>query len=239
MAKVLIPSINVGDQITNADLNSFGSSLAATSTALNNDNVRTQGIDRRNLASDAVYGTGVTTSLYYGSANVDFTIPLTLAAISHPTTANTWIAVGMNGVALGDNPITLSHGDKVIVYCSFEYHVNVNATYSLFAPTVKGCYQVDFAIHRSINGGAFSSVSGTQRSSNLVGVGMNVLPDASARHYIPRASMTIVTVYENTSGSDVEYRAALFGSAHRSLDPATLIEAVVTQAQMFAKIVRR
>ena len=238
MALVTVPDIKTGNQITSTDINSFGSSLTATSTNLNDDNVRDQGIDRRNLASDSVTKTNTSQSMSSRSEN-HHQIPLSLAIIPHPSTANTWIAVGMNGVALGDNPITLSHGDKVIVYCSFEYHVNVNATYSLFAPTVKGCYQVDFAIHRSINGGAFSSVSGTQRSSNLVGVGMNVLPDASARHYIPRASMTIVTVYENTSGSDVEYRAALFGSAHRSLDPATLIEAVVTQAQMFAKIVRR
>ena len=60
MGIVAIPSINVGDEITSTTINTFIASVNALPTTINEDNVRDQGIDRRNIAARLlIFGTRV------------------------------------------------------------------------------------------------------------------------------------------------------------------------------------
>ena len=59
------------------------------------------------------------------------------------------------------------------------------------------------------------------------------------RHFLPKASMTIVTVLHNTTGSSKNYEVALGACATRSLSTGLSVEAIVKYVQMSAKIVRK
>tara|TARA_R110002167_G_scaffold126962_1_gene308143 strand:+ start:841 stop:1542 length:702 start_codon:yes stop_codon:yes gene_type:complete len=233
MGIVAIPSINVGDEITSTTINTFIASVNALPTTINEDNVRDQGIDRRNIAANCATYTDQTADFWYKS-NASHVISTATGGVFGLTTPNITIGAGSS--------LTLAPDEKMIIYCSFEYHVVLDLTASIRLnrddASLPGAYEVQFSLGWKYNGTpSYSAIVGSLRKSNIILASYE--PTIPGYWFTPKASLTIVTVIENTTGLSKNYNITLLGQAIRSNDFAKTVIANVESVQLFAKIVRK
>tara|TARA_R110000803_G_scaffold91766_1_gene159297 strand:+ start:653 stop:1336 length:684 start_codon:yes stop_codon:yes gene_type:complete len=227
MALITIPEIKVGDEITSTAINSFIASVNLLPTRINQENVRDQGIDRRNIAANCATLTATNANfLYKSDANHTMVTGTSTVALTTPA------------IKVGGASLTLNQGEKAIIYCSFSYYVVYNATHLLVRTSGAGGYQVNFELQWKYSAGSYALVTGTKRFSNIVladyGGGARI-----GYHFLPKGSMTIVTVLHNTTGSAKSYEVALAACSNRSIGTGNSTEAIVKYVQMSAKIVRK
>lgn len=245
MGKVTIPDINVGDEIVSADINTFISSIntISSSATLNGDNLREQAIDRRNLAHNVATYTerDSTSDKYHYNSDSDHLITtgnddgVTITLFDTLTSGGNTLGVGANS----DGLITLAPKEYMVITCSFEYHVNYDAAKARTRESGEGGYQVEFKLqYRHSSSSNYFDIQGTLRKSNIILACYKPSSDVGA-YYTPKASMTIVTVIENTTVGDVDYEVALAARAFRSRNASSNITANVKRVQMFAKVVRK
>tara|TARA_R110000765_G_scaffold381414_1_gene472675 strand:- start:225 stop:908 length:684 start_codon:yes stop_codon:yes gene_type:complete len=227
MALITIPEIKVGDEITSTAINTFIASVNLLPTRINQENVRDQGIDRRNIAANCATLTATNANFLYKSDSNHTMV-----------TGTASVALTSPAIKVGGTSLTLANGEKAIIYCSFSYYFVYNATHILLRNSGSGSYYALFELQWKYVGGSYALVTGTKRWSTLVladyGGGTR-----KGRHFLPKASMTIVTVLHNTTGSSKNYEVALGACATRSLSTGLSVEAIVKYVQMSAKIVRK
>lgn len=239
MAKITIPTINLDDEITSTDINTFINSVNALPNNLNEDNVREQGIDRRNVAQNCATLTG-TSDLYRYRSDDDHAIPTNTTGVGTMTDGVSVYPIGVGAGASG--LITLADGEKMIVWASFEYHVKYNVANTQDRDAGDGAYELWFQLGSRNSGGAtpYVGIGSTLRISNIVLADRrNASGLLRGRHFLPKASLTISTVIENTTGGNQTYGVALLGQARRSITNVITVEAYVKKVQMFCKVVRR
>ena len=239
MAKVTIPDLTLDEEITSAEINTFITSINALPNNLNDDNVREQGIDRRNIALNAVTLVDDADKYLYKS-NSDHAIATAGAGLTKMTDGVSSYPIGVGSGASG--LITLANGEKMIVWASFEYHVVLNATHVKNRNSGDGAYEVwfQFGVRNSGGGTAYSALPKTLRKSNLILADrQSTVGGIPGKHFTPKASLTISTVIHNDTGGNQNYDVALLGYASRSIATGATIEAKVVRVQMFAKIVRK
>jgi len=238
MALVSIPNISPGQEITSTDINTFITSVNNTSSNLNDDNVQIQGIDTRNLADESVVFKETSEDWVYKEDN-NHTINTSSANFDILSTGSPAknIGVGSQGTL-----VTVPDGQFLVVYCSFSYYVDYVVSERKNRNSGDGGYELKFKLaYKTTASGGYvagaTDINGTLRRSTIILAGYdNANP---GKHILPRASMTIVGVIQNQTGSDETYDVRLLANATRALDTSEAVTAYVKDVQMFGKIVRR
>ena len=208
MGKVIITDIEKGDALTASSLNETIDSWNFYSTNIDDENIREEGIDRRNIADVSVTQNPSETA---GTSATDGTSRNLLhAGASDP----------ISHYQIG--PFSYDSTDQVgmKVTCSFEFETEEFGS-STHTTTVTPTYH--FQIAYSTNGTSWSGITQTKRT---VGPGVDTFP--------AKGDMTISHVFDTITGSA---STLYFGlqqwedSANHSVPPGAV---VVDNFNMFA-----
>ena len=235
MAFVSVPAINIGDEIKVDTLNTFISEIQAVPGNINEENVRDEGIDRRNLAASAIQqfeDTGV--YIYRSSDDHEVTGSGTLfKTVQHST----------NGHPIEVGTISCENGDFILISCSFSFRAGTNT--GLASSQNQGGYEVHFRLvfDDLVAGIALQPMAGTERRfNNFMSMHTRL---SSPKHAFTRYSCTIVAALQadtTTGGTTAGTNAIAVGlqardrlSNNASLDGFAIVEEV----QLFARVIRR
>jgi hypothetical protein len=226
MGKVTVPKLLVGSSITSTDINTFISSVNALNGTINDDNVRVEGIDKRNIALRNIQDTTKSSAENYFSDGNDLTIS---------QTQNVFTPL-VQSLSIG--PFVCSNDDTILVHCSFAFFVKENSavvvTGTQGAPTVR--FRLGFQDTYAQTAGA---VTRTERryTSYLV---------SGSRYVTLRDTCTIVSAFRptTTTGTNAGSNRLFFTldaycGYSRGTGPTNNLDAKVVQAQMFARVVKK
>ena len=232
MAFITIPSINVGDEIKVSTLNSFIDEVNAVPTNINADNIRDEGIDRRNLASFSVQKVAKTEGVYLYSSDTDHTITNNVFTTVQNDTSGHPIMVGRTAA------ITCEDNEWILVNCSFSFRTNVHT--SSVATAGRGGQEVHFRLlWDDVGAGVvLNYVLGTERRfNNFMAMGTT----GSQHHARTRYSCTIVAAIRPSDFNLGSHNVAiaLQGKVIEASGIATNAFAVVESVSMFARVIKR
>ena len=232
MGKVKVPNLQVGSSITSTDINTFILSVRGLEGTINDENVRLEGIDKRNIALRNVQDTTKSSSEHYFSSGSSFSVT---------QTQNVFVPL-VQSLQIG--PITCENDDKVLIHCSFAFfvkeHSPVTVSGTSYGSTWQGAPSVRFRLGYQ---DTFAQTAGEViRSERRY---TSVL--ASSSQYVTlRDTCTIVSVYrpETTTGTNAGKNRLFFtleGFSGYSLGagPIKNLDAKVVQAQLFARVIKR
>jgi len=228
MAKISVPSIEVGDEIRLDALNDFIDSANAVPGSINADNVMDEGIDRRNLALKSIQEFNSSGQYYYlGGDN------------EHTVQGTTWFgdvfdtAVGTLPVRIG--PIVCSNNEWVLVNCSFSLYAEPPTS---VAATNFGGMEFRFVLQtEELVSGYVSQIGGTERRFNS----FMVMDDTAPTHSGTRYSCTIVAAFKapvTSTGSDEIY-ISLLGMCSLSNVSALFFTGKVKEIKLFARVIKK
>jgi len=155
MAIVTVPSLNIGDEIKVENFNDFITSVNDVSiNGINADNIRDEGIDRRNLATKCVQDVRSNAHYLFRNSGERFNVIGNVNLFSiRSTTTNTPIKVG---------PISSKDNEFIMVHCSFAF----TADNPLTRPATHGFggQEVAFKLQYKDNvSGVVDDIGGTRR----------------------------------------------------------------------------
>ena len=232
MAFITIPSIKIGDEITVDTLNTFINEVNAVPTAINADNIRDEGIDRRNLDSGSVQKVFKTEGVYLYSSDTDHTITSNLFTTVQNDTSGHPIMVGRTAA------ITCEDYEWILVNCSFSFRTNV--TTSSIATHNRGGQEVHFRLlWDDVGAGVvLNYVPGTERRfNNFIAMGTT----GSQHHARTRYSCTIVAAIRPSDFNLGTHNVAvaLQGKVIEANGTASNAFAIVDSVQMLARVIKR
>ena len=232
MGKVTVPKLLVGSPITSTDINTFILSVRGLQGAINDENVRLEGIDKRNIALRNIQDTTKSPSENYFSSGSSFTIT---------QTQNVFVPL-VQSLSIG--PITCENDDTVLIQCSFAFFAKENSPVTVsgasYGPTWQGAPTVRFRLgyQDTFAQTAGEVIRSERRYSSVL---------ASNNQYVTlRDTCAIVSVYrpETTTGTNAGKNRLFFtleGFSGYSLGagPTNNLDAKVVQAQLFARVIKR
>lgn len=236
MGFIEVPAINIGDEIKADTFNTFIAQVNNIAGKINDENVQNEGIDRRNILTNAVQKTG-TTSKYLYRSTADHVIPGP-ATIYQTITQIDLTGAGSGHPIMVGRPTTidLENSEWLLVNCSFSFRVME----PLLAPASSagnGGYQVEFRLVYDdiVAGIALAQVAGTERKFT------HFMSMHNGYHADTRYSCTIVAAIQagTTSTGKNTMAVALQGKNVMSNNTSTSGIAVVEEVQMFARVIRR
>jgi hypothetical protein len=195
---------------------------AVPTSGLNAENIRDEGIDRRNLATDCVQDVK-SSSVYYYLSSFDHKVTGQNTSWQLIESSGTPISVGRAG------PINCNSNEWIMVNCSFSFRAESGI---IPATHMKGGQEVHFKLQwKDSVSGAVNDIGGTERRFNTFMV-MN-----GGLHSNLRYSCTIVGAFRPSTTSEITID--LLGRDRRSNDP--LIEGLcfVEEVTMFARVIKR
>lgn len=236
MAKVTVPSINVGDEIKEDTFNDFITSANAVPGSINADNVMNEGIDRRNLAADSVQLVKNTSIHVYQFGDTDHDVVGTSSfqTLSNPLAGHP-AAVGR------PSPIECDNGDWIMVHCSFSFRAVQPLT---VAGSNFGGQEVHFRlIFDDIEAGTvMTEIGGTERRFNH----FMVMDDLVSQHAHLRYSCTIVAAFQavTTGSGNNKIAVALQGRDMLTRLSALLGQyqgglTIVSELKLIARVIKR
>lgn len=244
MAFITVPSINIGDEIKVDTLNSFIDSVNAVPTNINAENIRDEGIDRRNLATDSVQVMSQK-SIYYYASDEEHVIK---------GSGTSWVTVTQEDTSGGGSghpvmvgrptTITCEDDEWVMVNCSFSFRAGSKAVTGITAPLAitqnKGGPEVRFRLiwDDVAQGVSLSYVSGTERRFNSF-LGMD--GGGIRRHASARYSCTIVGAIKPSLYNSGNHTIAVGLQAidRLSNDQSNQSSAVIESVSMIARVIKR
>ena len=240
MAFITVPSINIGDEIKVDTLNSFIDEVNAVPTAINAENIRDEGIDRRNLATSSVQKVTKASGLYLYSSDVE-----------HYFDNNAWTTVTQkyspsSGLVGSGHPImvgrtlaiTCEDYEWVLVNCSFSFRTNV--TTPKLATVGDGGQEVYFRLlWDDVGAGVvLNYVDGTERRfNNYIAIGA----PSALYHARTRYSCTIVAAIRpsdyglGTHNVAIALQSRVFEANNSTPNAFAIIESV----SMSARVIKR
>ena len=236
MAFITVPSINVGDEITVDTFNTFITEVNNVQGNLNDENIQNEGIDRRNINTDAIQKLNTSSKYLYRSSD-DHVIPGP-ATIFQTITQIDLTGAGSGHPIMVGRPTTidLDNSEFLLVNCSFSFRV-MEPLIPSASSAGNGGYQVEFRLvyDDTVAGIALAEVSGTQRKFT------HFMSMHNGFHADTRYSCTIVAAIQATSTSTGKNKMAvsLQGKNIMSNNTSTSGIAVVEEVQMFARVIRR
>ena len=230
MALITIPAIQIGDEIKVDTFNDFITSVNAVSTSgINAENIRDEGIDRRNLAASSVqevFDTGIYSYSSAGDHEVIGSYP-SWGQVRETSTGND-IQVGWPiGIESKDN-------EWIMVNCSFSFRAA--ATVLILASGNKGGQEVHFKLRwKDLTAGTINDIAGTERRFN------SFMVMDTGYHSNLRYSCTIVGAIQppSTLGGTHEIAIDLQARDQRSNDPLMAGQCIVEEVTMFARVIKR
>ena len=234
MAIITIPTIKIGDEIKVETFNEFITSVNAVSTSgLNAENIRDEGIDRRNLATNSVQEMFDTGIYSYSSADDHEVIG------AYPS----WnkvsdISTGKKIEVGRPTAIECKDNEWIMVNCSFSFR----AAASVLIPASfnSGGQEVHFKLRwQDLTAGTINDIAGTERRFNT----FMVMDTSIGQKYHSnlRYSCTIVGAIQplSTTSGTHEIAIDLQARDQRSKDPLQAGQCVVEQVTMFARVIKR
>tara|TARA_Y100001937_G_scaffold42697_1_gene60438 strand:- start:339 stop:1022 length:684 start_codon:yes stop_codon:yes gene_type:complete len=227
MAQVKIPSLLTGNQITTTDINDFINSVNSISGNVNSDNVRDEGIDRRNLGLQSVQiisgatQTPTQTGSHFISSG-SYTIPTQANFCYDPILSSTGTRIQVSG-------IQCDNGDKILVHCSFSFQTLTRSNNNIGGPEVR------FKIFETESqGSTFGGIPGSERRFNNF---LEIDGQSTNVDY----SCTIVCLLEaSTTSSGVnDYTFDLRGFAMPSLGSNVAITGILRNCHMFYRVIKK
>lgn len=195
MSTVAVTDLIPGEAATSADVNATMTSwnTATAAGAIDVENVRPEGIDRRSLSA---------TNHVVDSELVGTNSPIERVTASGNVTNTTGTAAVItygDGTLATAEDITLTSGRKLVVHASL--YVRGGTLPTSLAATLPAVWVV---LQKSTDGGAaWSTLSGTRRTFRLrdvrTGTGMGTYPAGGAGTNIPRVARSINIVYDATT----------------------------------------
>ena len=234
MAKVTVPSINVGDEIKEDTFNDFITSANDVPGSINADNVMNEGIDRRNLAADSVQLVKDTSIHVYqfGDTDHDVTGTTSFQTLSNPL-------AGHPAMVGRPNPIECDNGDWIMVHCSFSIKADPGNFLVPVAAANKGGQEVHFRlIFDDIEAGTvLSEIGGTERRFNS----FMVMDDTNPQHAQLRYSCTIVAAFQAVTTGSGNNKIAVALQARDMYSKDTTIDGltIVSELQLIARVIKR
>ena len=226
MAKVTVPSINVGDEIKVSTLNDFIGSANAVPGSINADNVMNEGIDRRNLALQSVQEFSTGTHYYYGGYNQH----------DVPASSGFGVLTSTTGDTPKIGPINCSNNEWILVNCSFSINAPPPITN---AATGHGGHEARFVLQTEDHvGSTVSHIGGTERRFNT----FMVMDDTSPTHAGLRYSCTIVAAFKSettSTGSNEIYISLLGRDLYSNLPNITNADCKVEEIKLFARVIKK
>tara|TARA_Y100000114_G_scaffold55752_1_gene51008 strand:+ start:2175 stop:2855 length:681 start_codon:yes stop_codon:yes gene_type:complete len=226
MGKVKVPNLQVGSSITSTDINTFILSVRGLEGTINDENVRLEGIDKRNIALRNVQDTTKSSSEHYFSSGSSFSVI---------QTQNVFVPL-VQSLQIG--PITCENDDKVLIHCSFAFFLKEHS--SLGVPNITLAPEVRFRLgyQDTFAQTAGEVIRSERRYSSVL---------ASNNQYVTlRDTCTIVSVYrpETTTGTNAGKNRLFFtlegfSDYSQSAGPTKNLDAKVVQAQLFARVIKR
>ena len=236
MAKITVPAINVNDEIKIDEFNDFINSCNAVTGNINAENVRDEGIDRRNIALEAVQVTA-NTNTYRHQSNAEHEVPQgVIYGIVESTTA---------GYAEIGN-IPCDTGDKIFVSCSFSFFCESNrllAKYNLAAGP--GGYEMGFKLQfaDTSGSGTYNDLPGTTRKFNNLLI-LHSVSGIGDQHADLRGSITITGLVDTstitpTGTNTHQIKVRLVGFSSRSNDSTVLdADGKVESISMHGRVIK-
>jgi len=233
MAFVSVPAINIGDEIKVDALNTFVSEIQAVPGNINEENIRDEGIDRRNLAASSIQkfeDTGV--YIYRSSDDHEVTGSGTLfQTVQHST----------NGHPIEVGTISCENGDFILISCSFSFRAGTNT--GLASSQNQGGYEVHFRlVFDDLSAGiALQPMAGTERRFNNFMSMHERLGTGTEKHAFTRYSCTIVAALQADTTTAGTNQIAVGLQARDRLSNNTSLNgfAIVEEVQLFARVIRR
>tara|TARA_Y100000593_G_scaffold93486_1_gene188495 strand:+ start:1245 stop:1958 length:714 start_codon:yes stop_codon:yes gene_type:complete len=237
MAFITIPSIKIGDEITVDTLNTFINEVNAVPTAINEDNIRDEGIDRRNLATSAVQKISLTQGVYLYSSDAE-----------HYYNNNIWTTVTQvdsTGAGSGHpimvgrtSTITCEDYEWILVSCSFSFRTNVLTP--ILASSNIGGQEVHFKLiwDDVAQGVVTAYVDGTERRfNNFIALGTT----GSQYHARTRYSCTIVAAIRPSDYGLGNHNVAvgLQAKVIEASGAASNAFVVIESVSMLARVIKR
>lgn len=234
MAFITVPSIKIGDEIKFETFDDFINEVNAVSpSGINAENIRDEGIDRRNLASSSVQFASNLSSYNYQS-NLTHYIPKTHPNFFQITTSPS-----------GGTPIEVGYfecaaGEWIFIGCSFSFECDGVRTNHPNNTT--GAYELRFRLMwEDIEDGYFAApMNGTERhfSSTLMCNGSNATK-ANLRYSCTIVSAVKPSAYRTTNSGNHNIKVKLQGMALQSLDSSAVTEGVINSVSMHGRVIKR
>ena len=230
MAKVSVPDLQIGNQITTSDFNTFITEMNAVGGDINQNNVRDEGIDRRNIANSTVQVTDhfSNSTIYHREAAGPYSIP----------NQTTWpfailFASGNPALVLGGSAtLECDNSDWIIVQCSFTFSLTASTVLASFN---KGSPQANFRLcYEETQSATTGPIGGSIRRFNSYLVG-------GSFHVPSRSSCTIVAAVEapTTSSGTNRYNFWLDAKCYHSKDTSITTVGEISQVQLFARVIKK
>ena len=235
MAKITVPAINVNDEIKIDEFNDFINSCNAVTGNINADNVRDEGIDRRNIALEAVQVTA-NTNTYRHQSNAEHEVPQgVIYGIVESSTA---------GYAEIGN-IPCDTGDKIFVSCSFSFFCESNRLLANYNDAIlcPGGYEMGFKLQfaDTSGSGTYNDLPGTTRKFNNLLILHGVT--GADKHADLRGSITITGLVDTstitpTGTNTHQIKVRLVGFSSRSRISVLDADGKVESISMHGRVIK-
>jgi len=226
MAFVTIPSINTGDEIKVENFNDFITSVNAVTSSINAENIRDEGIDRRNLATNSVQEIRVGSDLFKDSGDT--------FQVAGSTTSFVPINSTTTGLPIKVGVVNSKDDEFIMVNCSFSFTANNPKTF--VETDNRGGQEVEFKLqYKDYVSGVVADIGGTKRAFN------SFMSMHGNYHANLRYSCTIVAAFipDSTTTGLHEIEVNLLGMDHYSNSNYPLGNCVVHDVTMFARVIKR